>query len=120
MATINCADCGAERHTRWRNTKYCRPCRILKNLQYLLNWTTKCWVCDAEFAPLSREDRFCPRCDPRPATQEHCALCDRDDQKLIDREIACCRECAADPKNRKLLLRVLTKKVQARVAAAGS
>lgn len=120
MNEIICADCGAERQARNKNTKYCRVCRLSRNLVYLRKrqTTSTCVLCDTKFAPLQVGDDLCAKCDyqPESAPVVVCALCN-ESRRSIDNDIAVCLECAKDPEKRDVFLRALKKKINARLEA---
>lgn len=64
MATITCKDCGAERTRCPKNTKYCKPCRLLRDIAYWEHERRTCLECRATFAPLGRTDYHCSACRP--------------------------------------------------------
>lgn len=117
MNIIKCQECGSERQTRWSNTKYCLVCRYLGNAKYLAehNTTLECWECSTVFAPLKRDDKFCPECAPMSQSHPHghCNLCSRDDQPLLARGIKVCRGCAYDPDKRQVFIKALGQKKRA-------
>lgn len=118
MNLIKCVDCGAERKAIYKNTKYCRVCRLSRNLDYLerLGWdSVKCVVCDARFAPMKRGDQTCPKCSylPQCAVVAPCGLCGTVAQ-TVDKDIAVCYGCATDKKRRREFQRALKKKVYLR------
>lgn len=116
MNIIYCADCGAERKARNKNTRYCRVCRLGRNIAFLGQRTNTCWMCEERFAPLSANDPMCANCDYKSAsaTVAECALC-HEQAPRVDHEIAVCIACAKDPKKRPLFARALHKKVKARI-----
>lgn len=107
---IKCSDCGAPRLTRWKNTKYCFLCRLIRNLEFVGDKQSKCIVCDQAFAPLKRGDDLCGHCDTIPLFEDcvgKCAFCKEDDQPLVGPEIAICIGCAKDGKIRKNVRKAL-------------
>lgn len=118
--TIDCADCGHQYETARKNTKYCRVCRLLRNLSYLKNTTYTCFVCDKDYAPLERQPadwRMCGTCERREWPHDvkgTCALCNDDSDRLIHADIAVCRKCAFDPEKRPLLVKALARKQRER------
>lgn len=116
MPTITCADCGAERNARNRNTKYCVTCRLIRDLDFIGNSTNKCQSCSARFAPLKRSDTLCPDCDAFskaiPARRETCRNCEGDQFKLLGDDIRMCLKCAGVPENRQGLMIRLHEKQQ--------
>lgn len=112
MRTIQCADCGSDYETKRSNTKYCRACRLYRDLTFIQDRTKECIECERKFAPVTRKDLVCGSCFSHMAQVHagHCALCDRDTQHLIHGDVACCWSCATDPKKRITLLRALAKR----------
>lgn len=117
MHTITCEECGHERKTRRSNTKYCRPCRILRNITYIGDTTGTCLVCENRFAPLQRGEQICGKCDSRaglPDPHGDCALCGAKDVSLVDSQIAVCVGCGTDVEKRQVFRAALIKKQNAR------
>ena len=118
MHVITCCECGSERQTRWRNTKYCLVCRYLRNTKYIRDREIKkdCVECDSTFLPLKRDDAFCPEC--AMVSQAHprgtCGLCKSTDQPLLARGIKICHACAYSIEQRDLMIKALGKKKRER------
>lgn len=118
--TITCADCGQPYETARKNTKYCRVCRLARNLAFLKDSTYTCFVCSEEYAPLERQPeswRVCGPCEPRAWPHDHagdCALCGEHSDRLIHEDIAVCRSCAFDPEKRPLMFKAILKKQRER------
>jgi hypothetical protein len=113
LRTIQCADCGRTRQTRRSNTKYCYPCRLLRNIKWQGTETTKCLVCEKRFSPLKRGDVICGKCDSVPPPGDPrgtCAFCGTENSSLVDKEVQVCRPCATDPEQRGKLAAALQKK----------
>lgn len=112
MNTISCADCGADYETKRSNTKYCRVCRIYRDLSFLGERTKNCLECDKKFALMSRKDLLCGGCGSFLAKEVEgdCSLCGASTKHLLHETIKVCRPCATDPKKRVTLLRALAKK----------
>lgn len=113
---IHCEDCGAPRLTRWKNTKYCFICRLIRNLNFLSESPGKCLLCDKPFTKLKRNDDLCGECDETPMFKEllgHCAFCDEDERPLIAPNIAICIRCAKAPANRVKMKKSLLHKQKA-------
>lgn len=107
MKTIICEDCGAERKTRYSNTKYCLVCRMARNLKFIAAATSKCGVCDKSFAPLKRGEVLCGECDDIPASGDPrgtCGLCKATDVPIVNEDISVCKPCSTDPEKRTELL----------------
>jgi hypothetical protein len=66
MATIRCQDCGEERTRCPSNTRYCKSCRLLRELRWWTSRRRACFHpgCDERFAPVDRADRFCATHNP--------------------------------------------------------
>ncbi len=113
--TIQCEDCGRKYETTRKNTKYCRVCRVFRDLAYLRALTKTCVACDRDFAPMRRDDLLCGHCDPTTSKQEvegDCALC-QVHANLLHADIAVCKGCATDPEKRELFMKALAKKRRA-------
>ncbi len=109
MATIRCLDCGNERHNTPRNTKFCKRCRLLRDVAYWVKRFKQCRGCGKAFAPLSRPDNLCSSCDPGIHGQEvDCKLCQTRGLRLIA-GIPVCARCLRDPKCRQTLFDALLK-----------
>lgn len=113
LTIIECADCGAPRLTKRKNTKYCRVCRLIRNIEFIGADTVDCLGCDTPFAPLKRGEDVCGKCavagpagDPRGT----CAFCEVENASLVDSNISVCRVCATDPTKRVLFKKALVKK----------
>lgn len=112
--TIRCEDCGADYKTKRANTKYCRVCRLYRNLLFLKNRKKECPACGDQFAPLAMDDMVCGRCDiGRHYVDGTCALCGDATSKQLHPDVAVCHPCATDPSRRPLLIRALAKKLRA-------
>jgi hypothetical protein len=102
--------------TRRKNTKYCAICRLLKNLSFLKERTSKCLVCEKTFSQVSRNEQVCLACDPysTPAAVEGtCGLCGTPSDRLLGEHIAVCVGCAQDPSKREVFRASLLKKQKA-------
>lgn len=109
--TITCEDCGSRSETTRANTKYCKTCRLFRNVVFIGHRTKTCIECEKRFAPLDRADVLCGSCDfTRPLVAGHCALCDRDTERLLHADVKVCSMCATDPDKRVLFQRALAKK----------
>lgn len=112
--TITCEDCGAPYVTKRTNTKYCRLCRLLRNVLYLRDKTSVCIGCDKTYAPLLREKfAVCGDCFPGSWGNDatgRCSFCDTDGVRLLDPDVAVCRDCAQNPDKRELFVKALLKK----------
>lgn len=109
---INCADCGRQRATKRRNTKYCSLCRLMRDLQFVQARLHKCWLCEVRFAPIGGRDNACPDCMyvPKSFGVEECAFCHQAKPRA-NPEIAVCHSCARDPKLRPKLINSLQRKI---------
>lgn len=116
--SISCADCGSEYETNRKNTRYCRVCRVLRNLIYYGPKLTTCWSCEEKFAPWEDKQVFCGGCARKAdsAPTGTCGLC-KEETKVIHQDIHVCHTCATDPKSRPKLVRALTAKAERRAAA---
>ena len=122
MATIHCADCGDERRGTPKNTRYCKRCRALRDLDHWRRLTRRC-SCGATFAPLNRGDLYCAACDPGlRAYSGTCVLSPADaphSGPFVNATLPVCAACARDPKQRKRLIRALEVGQAGRKKAAG-
>lgn len=120
MATITCRDCAAQRHRVPANTRYCKRCRILRDIDYWRRKTRTC-SCGAVFAPLDRNDGHCSKCDPGlRAHTGPCALSSRDaphDGRYVHPALPVCASCARDPRQRQRLIAALERGQSARRTA---
>lgn len=110
MTTIHCSDCGQEYAAKRKNVKFCPTCRLYRDLLYLKISTTKCWACDARFAPTKRGQIACADCGAHEHRRGHCAICKHDDRPMLTDDLAVCTHCAFDPKRRQLLVRAVAEK----------
>lgn len=113
---IRCATCNSDRDTTHKNTKYCHVCRLASNLLFVGDKQKKCFACGQDFAPLSRNDLFCGKCDRNARSHNvegYCAFCEREDQRLMRDEVRICVECSKNPEKRPAFLHaVLTRQDQ--------
>lgn len=115
---IVCADCGTQYPTKRKNTKYCRLCRINRNLQFYGQRVSKCWACEEKFAPYDANQTVCGSClfVPQSAPAGHCGLC-KTDKQVLHSDVAVCHACALDPTKRSLFMRAVATKASKRAAA---
>lgn len=117
MPVINCADCGAERKARNKNTKYCTTCRLLRDLWFIGPKPYHCQECKQPYSPLRRGDLLCAQCDvfdkELPAQREECRTCGESEYRLLADDIRMCRKCAKKPELRRGLIQRLREKVEA-------
>jgi hypothetical protein len=101
MATINCRDCGEERTGCPSNTRYCKPCRLLRQLDYWRVRRKNCGDCERQFAPLERSDIYCAAHagDELRIRSVHCVLC-RQDGPPVMIGIPVCYICLRSPGRR--------------------
>lgn len=119
MADITCEDCGLEFQSSRDNAKYCRVCRLFRNLVFIEARTYDCWACGGEFAPLERNQKFCGDCNTVRSAHDApgtCSFCKEKTEQLLHKEVKVCRKCATDPENRQLLIRALHKKKASRAS----
>lgn len=119
--TIECADCGKSRETRIKNTKYCKLCRLYRDLTFMAggyNPKATCLVCDAAFLRVKRNDVVCGTCDigAESAPTGPCSLCGTT-AKLYDEDVTVCRKCIKDPRRRETLYKSVGKKRAQRITA---
>lgn len=111
--TIECKDCGSPFPTTRSNAKYCRVCRLYRNLVFLRDSTFECAACGTTVAPVVRDGWVCSTCDPTMGCSDVtgcCSLCSID-AKLPYEELAVCEECLNSPDQRRLLVSALRAKV---------
>lgn len=109
MATITCEQCGTQRHKCPSNTKLCRPCAVLRDAEYTLNFPPReCSQsnCRNKFAPLSRSDRLCGECS-LSMHRGHCNWCGDPEGELVKPELKLCGVCAKDPDKRVSVIKAL-------------
>lgn len=111
MANIACKDCGHHRLSCPANTKRCKKCRLLIDVEF---WTSRplreCRNerCPNIFAPISRHDLICGPCHMgQTINLGRCAICKRDDRYLLMRDLACCEQCARSPELRTFVIAAL-------------
>jgi hypothetical protein len=117
---IECADCGKSRVARLKNTKYCRLCRLFRDLTFMAsgyNAKAECLVCDVTFLRVKRNDVLCGTCDiaAEAAPTGECSFCG-ETRKLYDEDVTVCRPCIKSPKQRELLLKSVGQKRASRMA----
>lgn len=110
MATITCRDCGTQRHRVPANTRYCKRCRMLRDIDYWRRNSRTC-SCGARFAPLDRNDHHCSTCNPGlRAHSGPCALAYADhphEGRYVHPALPVCAPCARDPRLRQRLIAAL-------------
>jgi hypothetical protein len=113
--TKTCEDCARDFSTRRPSqARYCRFCRIHRDLQHYGTRQETCMACDAKFCPIRAGDRLCGDCrilgEGRSSVVGKCAGCATERATLLHRDIRACGKCARDPKQRAALLKVVQKK----------
>lgn len=109
---IECEDCGTKRVTRYKNTKYCEICRLLRNLKFIGDRTESCLVTKKRFAPIKRNQQLSLTCDPYSTPAGHegtCGVCDTEG-RLYGDNVKVCTECLDDPKQRGKIIAMLIQK----------
>lgn len=105
--TITCNDCGHPYRTIRSNTKRCKVCTLVRNVQYN-DANNRVRVCPLgheeghEFSPLDSKDKYCCAHNFRyldNAEHGKCGLCQREDQPLLE-HVKVCLECACSVKMR--------------------
>lgn len=114
LIEITCEDCGQPRKTRYKNTKYCRECRLLRNASYP-HRIKKCKACKKQFQPLDRNDYLCGDHQVESQTHITCAFCKTEDTSVLE-DLKVCSACARNPVHRKLFIKALTNNQRDRVA----
>lgn len=116
--SIKCEDCGTRReNVRYANTRYCKSCRLLRDLLYVETEQRPCDACKQRFAPVSRKDTLCGRCNYGSIYAGHCFLCKQDEAELHRDGIPVCVKCIRDPANRGRIIGGLRKGQRDRKAA---
>ncbi len=113
LITIECQDCGSPRNTRYKNTKYCEVCRLLRNVAFVGSRTTKCLVSGKRFAPIARNQELSLTCDPystKAQVEGDCALCGNHTERLYGPNVGVCVECIDDPEKRNQIKAALIRK----------
>lgn len=123
MATtiITCEECSRPYETPRTNTKYCARCRLTKDVIFIDDLTTKCWQCEKPFAPITRGEKTCGECcyQPKKHGEAECGFC-KNTRKRVCADVACCHECARNPKLRGKLIASLRNSQRRRAAAAAA
>ncbi len=115
---IDCRDCGDERTTLYRNTRYCMSCRLLRDLAWLEAVERKCRSnsCDAAFLPVSKKDLFCGPCAGLMVAEHGPCLFCRSDPAPLHRGMSICTTCVRDAGERARVLGGLRNGQAARTA----
>lgn len=114
MKSITCQDCSTKRiNPRYRNTRYCKSCRLLRDLLYIELEQRPCADCKQMFAPVSRKDTLCGRCNYGSVYQGRCAFCKLDVELHRD-GIPVCTSCIRAPTLRSTIISGLRKGQAAR------
>lgn len=118
MPIISCADCGEERKASAANTRYCRVCRLLRNLDFLSDRTHKCLECSSRYPPIMRNDQWCGDCAlGQTNVRGCCALCGKEDAYLVLPDVRVCHRCARNPRMRRRFILGLRKRQDEQRAA---
>lgn len=108
VATITCQDCATQRQRCPANTRYCKPCRLLRELYYWQRRRRACQNCNAEFAPLNRNDMHCSACDRGLAPYAgRCISCADEQGWPAVKDIPVCAPCMRNPRKRALIISAL-------------
>lgn len=118
--TGTCEDCKRSFSTRRpQQARYCRFCRIHRDLQHYGVRQETCMVCDGKFCPIRAGDRLCGVCrvigEGRASVRGRCAACGTSDTDLLHKDIRACGTCARDPKQRGALLKAVERKFRGRL-----
>jgi hypothetical protein len=120
LLVITCADCGAERTTARKNTKYCEQCRLLRDMVHMgADKKRKCILCDAVFAPLHARDEVCAEHDtnhPQRYPIITCGASGKEGPQVRD-GLQLTLESAKNPEYRVPLMKELSKRQAERKAA---
>jgi hypothetical protein len=118
VTTITCQDCSQRRsNARFRNTRYCVACRMLRDFLYVGDEQRPCVECARPFAPVHRKDTMCGPCCFGSIHEGRCAFCELEHAELYRPGIAVCVRCVRDPKQRRRILAGLRKGQRERRAA---
>lgn len=113
MATItkSCEECGHQFETIRDNAKRCHICRLLNDLEFINDFTVKCWQCGTPISPLKRGDKTCGHCAyaPKKYGVAECVQC-RKELPQIEKDVPVCHGCAKHPDHRRWLLRAVREK----------
>lgn len=110
MASIKCEACSAKRsNVQYKNTKFCHPCRMLRDLVFVGLLTRKCGGCAKSFAPVVRRDPLCGKCHYGNIYQGTCVMCGGEDVDLHRPGVAVCVKCVRDPDARGRVVAALRK-----------
>lgn len=96
---IACADCGSTHEARAKNTKYCKVCRLYRNLMFQANTGQPfgtCKLCDNTFTKLNRNDILCGKCVFMDNASGSCSICDRE-APLYHADVRLCLPCLKNP-----------------------
>jgi hypothetical protein len=115
--TITCEDCGAQRlNARYKNTRYCKSCRLLRDLVFLDETQRPCSHCKSTFAPTSTKDTLCGTCNYGSVYSGPCAFC-KEDAELHRQGIPVCVRCIRSPALRRTIISGLKRGQKERKAA---
>lgn len=115
---IICEDCGAKRsNAAYKNTRYCKSCRLLRDLVFLDDTTRPCKGCRRMYAPTQRRDAYCGECCFGSVDEGRCAFCKLENAELYRAGVAVCVKCVRDPRLRRSVVAALKKGQRERRAA---
>lgn len=98
MKSITCEDCSTKRsNPRYKNTRYCKSCRLLRDLIYVEMEQRPCDHCKQQFAPVSRRDTLCGTCNYGSSYFGTCAFCKLEHAELHRAGIPVCVKCVRVP-----------------------
>jgi hypothetical protein len=117
--TITCQDCGRAYATKRHNTKFCKVCRLIRNMKFIGAKTKKCWECDTSFAPIERSDVMCGKCAVPSTLTGDCAVCQAHAVPMLTKEVKVCMRCAYDPEQRPAIFKGLLKRQKSKDADLG-
>lgn len=110
MKTITCEDCSTERrNAAYSNTRYCKSCRLLRDLLFVDDATRPCKDCRKVYAPVSRRDTRCGGCNYGSVHTGRCAFCKLEDAELHRAGIPVCLKCIRLPTLRRSIIAGLRK-----------
>lgn len=107
---IICEDCGAtRRNPAYKNTRYCKSCRLLRDLVYIDDATRPCKSCRRSYAPVSRRDTLCGKCNYGSVDEGLCHFCKSEHAELYRPGIGVCCSCVRAPRLRPSIVAALKK-----------
>lgn len=107
---IICKDCSAIRsNPAYKNTRYCKSCRLLRDLDFVGELTRDCKNCRRSYAPTSRRDSYCGPCGFGSIDEGRCVFCSSEHAELYRAGISVCCTCVRAPEKRRSVIAALKK-----------